>query len=298
MRTRSRRLALAPFVVGALFLLLLATGCVPEFYPPTENTSLDVCVRDPSCASKLALGHRGTGSLGLWAPENTLAAFTLAWQMGADSIEIDVRETADGVPVIMHDTTVNRTTDGSGRVDEMTLDEILALRVPSLNPAVPEQRVPTFRETLALLRGKTLVDLDIKSAHIPRLVEIIVEEDMLDAAYLGVGSVARGIEARSTHPGVALMAKARTLAEVQAFLDALSPIDIFEVKADTAPEVIDLIQSHGIKVHMNALGPREFVDRGWYEVLLDRGADIIQTDRLEAVVPLLRGMGPGAGGSY
>lgn len=299
MRGRPERFSAIAFCVTALGLALLGTGCVPDLYPPTENTDLSVCVRDPDCTSKLAVGHRGTGSLGLWAPENTPAAFTLAWQMGADSIEIDVRDTADGVPVILHDDTVDRTTNGSGRVDQMTLEEVLALRVPSINPAVPEQRVPTFRQTLALLRGKTLVDVDIKSAHVPRLVEIIAEEEMLDAAYLLVGSVAEGLLARGAHPSVALMPKVRTLADVQAFLDALSPIDIFEIDAvDAVPEVIDFIRGQGIKVHIDALGPREFVDTGWYAELLARGADIIQTDRLEALVPLLRGLNPGAAARF
>jgi len=281
----------APAALLAVVFLLAAAGCVPETYPPTANTDLGACVRDPACTDKLALGHRGTGSLGLWAPENTPAALALAWEMGADSIEIDARDTADGVPVLMHDDTVDRTTDGTGRVDGMTLAEIQALRVPSLNPAVPAQTVPTFAEALALLRGKTLVDVDIKTAHVPRLVEIIAEQDMLDAAYLLVGSVAEGLEARGADPSVALMPKVSGLADVQAFLAALSPIDIFEIEAaDAAPEVIDFIHAQGIKVHMDALGPREFVDTGWYQHLLDLGADILQTDRLEAVVPLLRAL--------
>jgi len=291
MNDRPRHFGILPLTVAVLSLIAFGSGCVPELYPPTENTDLGFCVRDPACTQKLALGHRGTGSLGLWAPENTPAAYTLAWEMGADSIEIDARDTADGVPVIMHDDTVDRTTDGSGRVDEMTLEQIQALRVPSLNPAVPAQRVPTFRETLALLRGKTLVDVDIKTADVPQLVQIIAEEEMLDAAYLLVGSVAEGLEARSANPAVALMPKVSDVEDVQSFLDALSPIDIFEIEvADALPEVIDFIHAQGIKVHMDALGLREFVDAGWYEELLNLGADIIQTDRLDAVVPLLRGM--------
>jgi len=289
MKERKKNVQTVLFLLLLVPVLFTGPGCVPEPYPPTENTDLNVCVRDPACTNKLALGHRGTGSLSLWAPENTPAAFTLAWEMGADSIEIDVRDTADGVPVIMHDDTVDRTTDGSGRVDEMTLAQIRALRVPSINPAVPEQEVPTFAETLALLRGKTLVDVDIKTADVPRLVEIIAEEDMLDVAYLLIGSVSEGLEARAANPDVALMPKVRDLADIQAFLDALSPIDIFEIEVEDAlPEVIDFIHAQGIKVHMNALGPREYVDTGWYQDLLDLGADIIQTDRLDALVPLLR----------
>jgi glycerophosphoryl diester phosphodiesterase len=295
MNDRRQRFGFVLRTISVLALLAFGPGCVPDFYPPTENTDLGFCVRDPACTQKLALGHRGTGSLGLWAPENTLAAYTLAWEMGADGMEIDARDTADGVPVMMHDDTVDRTTNGSGRVDEMTLEQIRALQVPSLNPAVPVQQVPTFREMLALLRGKTLVDVDIKTADVPQLVQIIAEEEMLDAAYLLVGSVAEGLEARSANAAVALMPKVSNVADVQSFLDALSPIDIFEIDvADALPEVIDFIHAQGIKVHMDALGPREFVDTGWYEELMNLGADILLTDRLDAVVPLVRGIPRGS----
>jgi len=251
---------------------------------------LNYCIRDPECTDKLALGHRGTGSLGLYAAENTLAAYETAWKMGADSIEIDVRTTVDGVLVIMHDSTVDRTTDGSGSVDEMTLAEIKALKIPSLNPLVPVQEVPTFQETLALLKGKTLVDVDVKTADMAQLVQVIEAEGMIEAVYPLIGSVEEGLQARAANPAVALMPKVGTLAEVQAYLDALSPIDIFEIEyEDAAPEVIDYIHGQGIKVHMDPLGLLDFDPQG-YQKLLDRGADIIQTDRLEVLVPFVRGL--------
>src|SRR4051794_19967414 len=72
----------------------------------------------------LVVGHRGTGNIG--APENTFAAFDAAVSVGA-ALETDVRTTSDGVPVIMHDETVDRTTGGTGTVTAMTLDELLRL---------------------------------------------------------------------------------------------------------------------------------------------------------------------------
>jgi len=283
----STRLTLAGSLIGFLALL----GCQPIEYPPTPNTDLNVCVRNSACTAKLAVGHRGTGSFSLLAPENTLAAYEMAWKMGTDSIEVDPRDTADGVPVIMHDSTVDRTTDGTGNVADMTLAQIKALRIQPLNPVVPVQEVPTFAETLALLRGKTLVDVDIKSADVPRLVQVIEAEGMLDAAYLLVGSVAEGLEARSQNPAVALMPKVGNQAEVQAFLDALSPIDIFELEyEDATPEVVSFIHSQGVRVHLDALGVYDALGQDGFTALLDRGADIIQTDRLDVLVPFLRGL--------
>src|SRR5215213_11586194 len=69
----------------------------------------------------LVIAHRG--GAGLW-PENTLYAFEKANELGVDVIEIDVRSTSDGTLVVMHDATIDRTTDGVGRVSEMTLAEL------------------------------------------------------------------------------------------------------------------------------------------------------------------------------
>jgi glycerophosphoryl diester phosphodiesterase len=73
------------------------------------------------------VAHRGGALLG--PPENTLPAIEKAIEVGADLIEVDIRQTSDGHLVLMHDETVNRTTNGRGRVDSLTLKEIRALEI-------------------------------------------------------------------------------------------------------------------------------------------------------------------------
>ncbi|MGA8113884.1 MAG: glycerophosphodiester phosphodiesterase family protein [Actinocatenispora sp.] len=94
------------------------------------------------------IGHRGVMGV---EPENTIRSFRRAEREGADDIELDLRLTADGHLVIMHDATVDRTTNGSGAVAELTLAEIRAL------DAGDGERVPTFAEVLAA------VDLPIQA---------------------------------------------------------------------------------------------------------------------------------------
>ncbi len=77
----------------------------------------------------------------LGPPENTLPAIEKAIEIGADLIEIDIRQTSDGHLVLMHDQTVNRTTHGRGRVSDLTLDQILALEIK-------HDGVPRARSTL------------------------------------------------------------------------------------------------------------------------------------------------------
>jgi glycerophosphoryl diester phosphodiesterase len=91
--------------------------------------------------------HRGAS---LRAPENTLAAFELARQEGADALELDVQLSRDGQVVVIHDTTVDRTTDGAGRVADLSLAELQALDAgSSYGEEFAGLRLPTLEEVLA-----------------------------------------------------------------------------------------------------------------------------------------------------
>src|SRR4029079_11246110 len=79
---------------------------------------------EPHLGRPLVIAHRGASG---FAPENTLAAFRLASALGADGGELDVQLSADGHPVVIHDARVNRTTNGSGIVSRLTLDELQSL---------------------------------------------------------------------------------------------------------------------------------------------------------------------------
>ena len=83
----------------------------------------------------------------LYAPENTLAAFKLAVQQHADAIELDAKLSADGQVVVMHDETVDRTTDGTGWINALTLAELKRLDAGSkFNPAYQSEKIPTLAE--------------------------------------------------------------------------------------------------------------------------------------------------------
>ena len=99
-------------------------------------------------ARPMVVAHRGAS---IEHPENTIAAFEAAIGSGADAVEFDVRMTADGHAVVMHDPDVSRTTDGSDLVSEMTLEEIRKLGVP------------TIKEALRCLSGRAAADIEIKN---------------------------------------------------------------------------------------------------------------------------------------
>ena len=101
----------------------------------------------------LIIGHRGAAAD---APENTLAAFTLALAQGADGVELDVQLCADGVPIIIHDTTVDRTCDGTGRVADLSLAELRLLTIDNVHP------IPTLDDLFATFGRRTLYNVELK----------------------------------------------------------------------------------------------------------------------------------------
>jgi glycerophosphoryl diester phosphodiesterase len=109
----------------------------------------------------LVFAHRGAS---YDAPANTLTAFRMARQMGADGVELDTSLTADGVPVVIHDFQVDDTTDGTGRVKDFTLDAIKKLDAGShYDHAFKEERIPTLEESLIEIGPELLVNVELKS---------------------------------------------------------------------------------------------------------------------------------------
>ena len=114
---------------------------------------------DPS--RPLVIAHRGASGS---APENTMAAFSLAVEQGAQVIELDVHMTADGYPVVIHDPTVARTTDGTGLVREKTLAELRRLDAGSwFETRFAGERVPTLEEVVTWARGRVALAIEIKN---------------------------------------------------------------------------------------------------------------------------------------
>lgn len=121
----------------------------------------------------LVIGHRGAVG---YAPENTLPAFQKGYELGADWIETDVKVTLDGFFVLMHDRTVDRTTDGTGNVVDLTLQEIKQLDAGSwFDPAYKGTGVPELKDLLNLAREKVGICLDLWSGLSLEVVERITQ---------------------------------------------------------------------------------------------------------------------------
>ncbi len=127
------------------------------------------------------IAHRGFSAR---YPENTLVAFGAAFDSGCTWVECDVRRTCDGTIVVLHDSTVDRTTDGSGAADEMTWADIGRLDAGSWKaPEFAGERIPSLDELLEFVgrdgepRGQVVIELKMPSDHVAEAVDLVARHD-------------------------------------------------------------------------------------------------------------------------
>ncbi len=109
----------------------------------------------------MVVAHRGCSGK---SPENTLAAFKMACDLGADMIECDVRLTKDGQVVAFHDRTLDRTTNGKGRIESRSLEELKRLDAGSwFHARFAGERIPTLSEVLELLKDRAFLNIELKA---------------------------------------------------------------------------------------------------------------------------------------
>ena len=125
----------------------------------------------------IIIGHRGAAG---YEPENTIKSILKGIECGASAIEVDVRRTKDGIMVLMHDETVDRTTNGEGKVSELTLAEIKCL------DAGKGERVPTLFEVFELLKERNVILLvELKEiGYEEEVVSMVKDFNMLDRVYI------------------------------------------------------------------------------------------------------------------
>jgi len=125
----------------------------------------------------MVISHRGFSGV---APENTMAAFKKAIELGVDMIELDVHLSKDGQVVVIHDDTLNRTTNGKGKVANYTLSELKQLNAGSwFGSQFSGEKIPTLKEVLELSRGRVLVNIELKKGDLGQYTMI----DLVDRSF-------------------------------------------------------------------------------------------------------------------
>ncbi|HAH05350.1 MAG TPA: hydrolase [Elusimicrobia bacterium] len=221
------------------------------------------------------VGHRGDNCC---APENTLAAIRQAFDKGAEYVEVDVRRTANGDLVLLHDETVDRTTDGRGRVADLTLWELKALDAGSWHsPKFAGEKIPTLAEALLAAKGRGKLILDVKALDVGQDIRRALSEAGVGPdAILPVMNVdARALADFRKHLGGAVLLWGE--APDPSALDALkaSGVGGFEVPFWTVkPPFLEAARARGMPVIVyTVIAPdtmRWLAD--------DVGVDVIETD--------------------
>ena len=140
-------------------------------------------VFNPKSKDVLVTAHRGD-----WrnTPENSVQALKNCIAMGVDIMELDLKKTKDGYLVIMHDTTIDRTTTGKGNVSDYTLSELKTLFLRSGSGHPTKHRVPTFKEILDIAKDKIIIDVDKGYDYFPQVIKELREHGMIGQAIVNV----------------------------------------------------------------------------------------------------------------
>jgi glycerophosphoryl diester phosphodiesterase len=210
---------LPPFVPGPPAELY---DCTATNKPPGRLSTIPLgCVLDPECTERMVVAHRGAGGqAGVIAPENSLSAIRAALHMGVDGVELDVRHTKDEVLVLMHDSSLERTTGNTAKVGEMSAAEVTAIPLlPPPNEDAPGdfscERVPTLADAFELTRDRLFIDLDTKTSRIDLVVAAIAGADLYDQVFISVSDVARAVEAREIDPKIRVQIRPDTILEYE-----------------------------------------------------------------------------------
>ena len=278
-------------------ILVLALLCTVQVWAKEPVTRLREKLFDTKSKYVTVVAHRGD-----WrnSPENSIQAFKNCIEMGADMIEIDVRKTKDNQLVIIHDGTVDRTTNGKGKVADMTLEEIKKLRLRAGQGVVTRHEIPTLEEVLNLCKGKILINIDKGYDYFDQVYNLLVQTGTLDQVVIKGSHSYEKVRQQNGKvldeviymPIVNLNSK-----NAEALLDgwlAQKPVAIECCIGKYTPEVEQLLQKvkqSDTKIWINSLWPslndghdddravemnEEDEAWGW---ILDRGATLIQTDR-------------------
>ncbi len=228
------------------------------------------------------------------APENTLPAIISAVEKGAHQIEFDVYVTKDDELVVIHDRTVDRTTDGSGEVTEMTLDEIRELDAGSwFDPEFAGEKVPTMREVLEVIPEGIFVNVHLKRGERlgAKSAQLIEEMGRLDQAFLAC-SREQAEEARAVVPDIMIGNMQRRRGDRERYIDETIEwgYEFIQLHRREGIEGLaeDVARLHEGGVRVNFFGTE---DPDMMRALAEGGVDYILTDDLDLGLEVMREFG-------
>ena len=236
----------------------------------------------------VVIAHRGNH---VAAQENTLTAFQNAINVGADYVEIDLRTSKDSQLVIMHDGTVNRMTNGIGKVSDLTWAELKQLKVIEKNhPEWPEQSIPLFSEVLKLCKGKINIYLDFKNADVNASYQALKKAGMQHSVIVYINAAHQLAEWKKIAPQIPLMVSlpdsVQSAAQLNSFLDQYKIHLLDGSYKEYTVEMVNAAKAKNIPVWPDIQSATEGPEQ--WEKAINVGITGLQTDHPEAMVNYLK----------
>jgi len=243
----------------------------------------------PTAKNKIiVIAHRGDHTL---APENSLLAIQNAINDGADYVELDIRTSLDSQLVLMHDATVDRMTNGHGKISEMKFDSIRSLQLYNKNNAASETfTVPTFEEALSICKNKINIYLDFKNADVKKVYEAILAAHMQDQIVVYINTPMQYVEWRKQVPSMPLIlslnTKVKDSTEMFKYLSNVN-IDILDGNwNEYTQETVRASLSKGVPVWADMQAAIEY--EAYWNKGIELGLSGIQTDHPKELIQYLK----------
>ena len=288
-----------------LFLILSLALTLPMWAQTRAEKIRDNMLNNPKYVTVVA--HRGD-----WrgAPENSLQAFQNCIDMGVDMVELDLQRTSDGVLVIMHDNTLNRTSNGKGKISEHTYAELQELFLkPQHSATITRHKIPTLEEALLLCKDKILINIDKGYNYFQEAYKIMERTGTTRQVIIKSGNSPEKVMAENAdvlkntiYMPVVQVDADNAQKTVEANL-GLKPVAIeccFSKYNDDVEARFRQIRDAGVQVWINSIWgslcayhdddravEMNEPDEAWGWIL-DRGATLIQTDRPAALIQYLK----------
>jgi glycerophosphoryl diester phosphodiesterase len=284
-----------------LFIVLAFFSCRQSVDKPSLANEFVSEVAYPFRVGKQKLkqisAHRGGGDISGY-PENCLESMKYIREKTGAWMEIDIRETKDKKLILMHDVSVDRTTDGQGNVKDLTWDEIKKLNLKDNFGRLTSYHPPTLKEVLIWNEneGNTILNLDIKQGVSYRdVLSMVRETNQLDHAVAIVYAVDQAIAMRKLDSEIVISLPVRNIKEWGRLKQSGLPMDhliAFTGTIRSATELYETLHKNGILTIFGVMGniDRQAEKRGAivYQKLYEEGADVLSTDRPLAVFEALK----------
>ena len=269
---------------GSALCLLVCFSLLGALFPGLGHAADERSMpRQPRQGGVYVVAHRGAHE---GIPENTLAAYAKAIELGADFVEIDTRATKDNHIVSMHNSTVDDyTKDAKGPVGGFTLAELKSMDIGSrVGPEWKNERIPELGEILDLCRGKIGIYIDLKAAPIDQIVKMLRERGMeRDAVWYTSGS--ETVKLKELCPECLPMPEPGEERDLKHLFDTVKPPVIASSFEGLTLSFVETCHKNAASVIVDDGGP------GSWDKMLEWKVDGIQTDRPAALIKLLKERG-------